>query len=579
MSSVSARSGWIPSVGATGIGRRIGGVVGRFAARVAIAAGAIASTSDRWQAERRRRIGSFYGATTREEDAGFTPRSIGPNRLTADRLPTLVARTRYLSHSDPVIAPACQSIIKNVCGPDGIMLRPKTGNRQLDRRLSDLWAELADGMDADRSLSESMLQRQAVRELFEAGHFLSVIDEVPAWRGFDAGPALRIVPCEQIPMSDGVYGPVAQGQPQVPSSHQVRMGIQIDEYGRHAAYWVYREMPADGHGLMGGTGVLAAELVQIPGERATMVSTPGRANQLRGWPMPVAAVQPARDKDGLLNAVSVSSQFAARMGIHYEGYNSKEGLWGTQLTGLNGDAISDIPGALNMTVGPAGTRPHVAGKDLPNANLVGFQTMLAQHIAACCGADYADAAGDYSKQSYATSRTRDINARKGIRVLQHIVWRGTSMRLYQAAVRWWAATGKLDGIAGWQRLTPRQLIECRPILPGYESADPAKEAKADETNLALGTVTYADVCGAKGHHYEDVMDQRIDEEKMWQRKRMEAGLGPAPLFAAATAQGSAPEDDPQDAPGGGSGGDEGGDTSGEDVAGTLAAESRKAVAA
>lgn len=561
---------------------------------IASVAGVVAGGggSTRLGGGRRPKIRSFYGSTLRPEDEGFLPRVIGPNQLTSDKLDRLVARVRYLAHSDPVIAPAGRVIVNNVCGPDGIMLRPDTGNDALNRRLSDLWYSVADAVDADRSMSDADMQRQACRELFEAGHVLAHFAVVDEWRGVSAGPAIELLPCEQIPL-----GAVPIGISEVPEGHTVRLGVELDELKRRAAYWVYRELPSDstlgsfsgGSFSAGSTfAALPTELVRLESRDAIMLSTPGRTGQLRGWPLPVAAVQVARDKDSWLVAGIQQAVLGARFGIHFEGYQGPEAVIGSPAPGgrwptdSEGEPMASMASMINITAGPEGTRPHTIGKDTPSPMIVEGQTLLARHICACIGASYNESSADWSKISFATARAQQVAERRGYRALQTTIFRKTSAELYARWVRQWVLTGELREFASVIRAMPaRKLVRCEPILPGYEPANPAQDAAATQTLRELRAMSLTEAVAARGRHIEDVMNEMLDEEQLWQRLRAARQMPPESLLSTmpppaggtdAPARGRPLDDRLPDAGGDGSGdkdddGEEGGqDDEGEEIA-------------
>ena len=52
--------------------------------------------------------------------------------------------------------------------------------------------------------------------------------------------------------------------------------------------------------------------------------------------------------------------------------------------------------------------------------------------------------------------------------------------------------------------------------------DPARDATASEKNLQLGLVSRSDLCAEQGRDFEEVLEQRIEEDK----KMREAGISP-----------------------------------------------------
>jgi lambda family phage portal protein len=149
----------------------------------------------------------------------------------------------------------------------------------------------------------------------------------------------------------------------------------------------------------------------------------------------------------------------------------------------------------------------------PSGNYESFEMAALRNIASAFGVSVEWLTGDYSKLSYSGWRGAMLN-----------VWRGlTSERagFISSFVKPWFAAVIEEGIGRGKIKVPAHAVpfwsnksaycKGRWLGPGRGSADPYKDAKAAEIDLALGRITLADDLAERGIDYDTHMDQ-LDRE-------------------------------------------------------------------
>lgn len=489
-----------------------------------------------WSRFRGAKPEAYEGGRVRRTDPDFTPVTIGPNALADQTLDLVRRRSRWLGDNHPLISGAKSTLIHNTAGESGIMVRAATRWPELNKVLKDLWYELEEGVDPAREQSVRDSQAVFIGECFDGGDVLCHFPMVEAFRGAPAGPALELLPAEQLELSLNSTGRQV-------GSNVVRQGVEFDALKRRVAYHVYLEHPSDGW-----LSAAAMRTRRLAATEARLCFPLRRPGQVRGVPMIVAAIQTARTEDAYQDGFLQMALAAACIGLYFEGVPADKLL----LKSLQESGVIDAYGNPVKRMEPGmigfmqkGMSPHLMTPNVPPPNFNDVSALLARRMGASSGMGYADFTRDEGQTTFSAARAEALKSRKLYRTVQMFVFQQHTAPLYRAMVTHAVASGRVkltpEQQAAWLA-TPRALLACQPIFPGWEWVNPQQEAQAAEIGLRIGVASLPDLCAQQGRHFEDVIDEQCEAELYEERKRAELGLKPRP---AAPVGGQQPGQQPQ----------------------------------
>lgn len=530
-------------------------------------------------------------------DAGFVPRNLGPNALGQETLELLRARSRFLVDNNPIVGGALRTHTDNIVGR-GIDVRPMTGIEELDRELARRWKAFAEGVDPSRTLTLRDHQRLFCSELLTSGEVLLVDSVVPAratTRGeWARGPAVELIEAERLDVGfvasggsviDSAGGGSGQGRQtvaaSVPQDHTVLQSVELDASGVPVAYWVREAHPRDLVSGLVAQPMLVASRRRLSTDRARLCFLMRRPKQLRGVPWTTTIISDSRMESGFLEASLVQARIAACTALIF----AEDGDMGPLAAGVGNGADAggggkndfvDSSGAPITELSPgligfsSKGEPKVVASNLPAPGLEMVERMMHNRQAAGLGMSAAELSRNYKGTTFSAARTELLSTMRGVHPMQAYVFENSTRPLYRTFVWWLVTSGQLQLKAAYRKKLGPQLellYECMPTYPGTDWVNPAQEAAAAETELALGIVSRTQLCAAKGRNFEEVLQQTLSEELREKQLREKMGLPPrvspattlAPSGQAHNGQGANADDET-----GGEAGDESGDQSGDE---------------
>lgn len=164
---------------------------------------------------------------------------------------------------------------------------------------------------------------------------------------------------------------------------------------------------------------------------------------------------------------------------------------------------------------PEGSEPHQFKPEQPTQSYEMFENVILRQIGRTLNVPFGIVAGDSSKYNYSSARMdygdyeEKGNHDKGqlnIRILNPVYY---EFLLELATIDKRVKKGMKEGTLyhTWQYAK-------RP------SADPVKDAEAEDKRLRNGTITYAEIYASRGLDYEEQWDQRAKENKKMQEKNL-----------------------------------------------------------
>ena len=445
---------------------------------------------------------------------------------------TLLARARAAVRDDPLGAGIVDGHVRHAIGSG---IRAIANCRDLDTDepnepfnvrnnwLWERWARDPEACDQEGRKTISQMQRLAMSEYIVAGQSFTILNYAP--RADQVGLTLQMFEPEQLDTSRA-YAPL--------TGNQIHGGIEIDQYGKTLAYWVYTGK----HPLEGSGG----NSERILAERVIHVMRPTRCRQTQG----VTRLTPSLRAMYNLQAYNSYMILRAR----------QEACIGAVIQSDANSPAADLGGAL----GPAGTEttdgrgntefrfePNMlwdlpAGKSAvfntpstPGGTYEPFVAVQSRMIAAGSGMDQPTIMRDYSGGSYASLRQGMLETWGETDVEQDIfiwIW---LRRVREAFTRYAILEGRLDA-PNWDRSADDRAMYLEAVYrpPLKPWIDPANEAAAAKILLELKLTTRRELIASRNGDWREVFQQLADEEAL--AKELKINLAAVPTVGAPSGQ-------------------------------------------
>lgn len=413
---------------------------------------------------------------------------------------TLRRRARELCRNDPYASRFLGLLEENVVGPRGIRFQSRIANPATGKQDSDAnkaeessWTRWCRPRSAsvDGRLSFTDIQALAIRTVAQDGEcFIRMVE------GFDNpfGFALQFIDADQI---DVTFDRAArEGQ------NEIRMGIEINEWGAPVAYHAWKYHPNDSYSAR------REDRERIPAREIIHLYSVRRPGQTRGvtWFAPV--LMGMRMRYGLEEAELVASRTSA----------SKMGLFvpeASETPDPNATIHGQRPRA-NMKAEPGsfGWMP-VGAKDFkewdpqhPNSAFEAFQRAILRSHAAGLRSSYHSMSGDLTGVSYSSIRDGTLKERDVYGTLHWWLIDQLHERVQPRQRAWAITTGQLE-VDPRRRLKDQEAHEWIPR--GFDWVDPLKEVLAFKESFALLIDSRTRAAASRGRDFDEVIDDRVRE--------------------------------------------------------------------
>lgn len=378
----------------------------------------------------------------------------------------------------------------------------------------DVWSPVA---DVRGQLSFGQLQRLAYRTMLEDGEAfvrrVQLPESVMTAHGLPFSTAYEMVD------ADRVCSPNRRVVSRLPNGHTMRLGVEVNGFGRPVFYWVLKDHPAERQSLSRS----ADAFVRVPAKEINHLYRPIRPGQTRGVPHLSPDLDTFYQLDELFKFELVTAQVVACHSLFITKKNADD--YGPGLPGettSDGDREQYVEPGLVTYLGE-GEEPHNFNPNRPGNTFPPFVHILLQKLAAGTSVTYEHISRDFSKANFSSGRLAQQMARKFFGGEQELV----KLRVAQPA---WRDVQREAYLA--ERLMParrHQITDQNEALylhagwsgPGYGYVDPVKEITAAGMAVDLNLSTLADECAAVGKDWREVIDQRAKEIKYAERRGVE----------------------------------------------------------
>jgi lambda family phage portal protein len=466
----------------------------------------------------RQRIASWIGGETKKAPGRRMYAAARPGRNTSGyggtsssadaELSTSLSRLRNASRQmvrDSAYAKRAKHIITNNVIGSGVGMQAQVSSTRgtLRKDVNDAieyawlsWAS-ADSCHTGGTLHFHDLERAAMGQVFEAGEVF-IRMHMQRFGGSRVPLGLELIEAERIP--DSIVEPGS-------SQGEVRMGIEVDDFGRPIAYWVRQRHPGDVRSKAGSS----ERYERVPAEQMFHLRIVDRWPQTRGEPWMHAVLRKIDDLNELtsaeLQAVRASSYYFATIQTP-EGdnptANAKDDL---------GQNVMDLEPLTVSQLAPGETFDFHA-PNRPNAELDAFIRHIVREMATGALCSYESLSRDYSQSNYSSSRLALLDDRDTWRMLQQWWIRSFRMPLHKRWLMQAVLSRAVESVPMQEFGADMEKFSAVLFKPrGWSWIDPTKEVEAYKEAIKAGLTTLTDVIAetANGRDIEDVISTRRRE--------------------------------------------------------------------
>jgi lambda family phage portal protein len=472
------------------------------------------------------------------------------NRLTADwqalgtsadseiltSLRLLRARSRQMVRDNPYAKRTIKYLVDNVIGRGigfqaQVSTASKTPIQGINDRVEEAWAEWSRAKTAHTAglLHFSDIERIAFGQIVEAGEVL--IRKVRSPFGGGSIPlALEVIESDRL---------MDQWQTaRAPNGNMIRMGVEIDEWGRPVAYWLWPTHPGDYQFRT----FVPSKFVRVPAEDMIHLYILERWPQTRGVPWLHAALTRLKNIDGTEEGEIVAARASANI----------VGFITTPDHAAPGDdtespqrLVDTAPGQFQTLL--PGESFQGFNPSRPNASLVPFLNYMVRTYAVAVSCSYSGLSGDYSMHNYSSLRMEGLNERDAFRILQAWFVRHFRAELHPE----WCDAAALAGAipASDYHTRPKKYQSARFRPRGWTWIDP-KEVQHLISAVRAGFMTVGDVVADSGNgaDVEDVFKARRRELDLAEALDLVLDTDPEAVNDKGTVQPSEPPDHDPESP-------------------------------
>ena len=409
-------------------------------------------------------------------------------------------RARALVRDSDFAKSALRAVKNNVVG-QGIkhqaQVRMIRGGR-LDERMNALiehewkkWSK-AKNCHSGGTLSWAEIQRLCISSMVESGEvFIRFVNQ----RFGDSKIPFGLEVLESDMLDDDYTG-------LEPNGNRVRMGVEINEWGRPVAYHFLTYHPGDYQFSYGN--IAQKRRVRVPAEDVIHLYSKERPGQTRGVTGFATAIMRLNNLKGYEEAEIIAARASSAM----------MGFVRTPDQELFEDGTQDDESVLDFA--PGSIRRLAPGEEMqffspqrPDDAFTPFVAQMLRAVASGVGCSYTQVSSDFSQSNYSSSRLELIETRAHYKTLQQYVIETLCQPVYEKWVQMAVMSGVLQMPAF--DIDPDRYYESKWIAPAAQFVDPQKEAEAYKSLIRSGIMTLSQVIALHGGDFEEMMRQRQHE--------------------------------------------------------------------
>ena len=410
----------------------------------------------------------------------------------------LRARARDLERNSDILEAIISPFERNVVGT-GIIPQAKIMNSQdeededLNNRIEALWKQwcLAKNCDVTGQQCFDEMQAMAIRRKKVDGGIIFV----------KCYTADGIVPfclqAKEVDELDTSYATI-QGE----GGNRVVGGIELNEYNKPVAYYFKRYTPE---------GYWTGKSERIEAKRVLFLFSKKRPSQIREVSEIARTMPVIKEVNEFVEAISVKERILACLSVFIKKINPSASPLG------RGGGMDKQSGYPVKTISPGMVHELQPGEDVTTVNPSGQASnardfiMTQQRIAgAGQGLSYEVTSRDMSQVNYSSARQGLLEDQRTYKMEQQYLIDHFCKEVYTEFIISAVLCGKLKIKDFWEN--KEKYLKHDWITPGWSWIDPMKEVNANIKSVEAGFDTLANVCGARGMDWKEIMQQRKKEQ-------------------------------------------------------------------
>jgi len=419
-------------------------------------------------------------------------------------LRTLRNRTRELIRDNDYAKNAVRVIKNNVVGT-GIgfqaqvpMQRGGKLNDTVNAQIEQAWARWCRKQTCHTggTLSFADIERLVLGAVPESGEILVRLVK----QRFGGGRipfALEIIESDQLVDEYNVA--------QLQNGNSIRMGVEVDQWNRPQAYWLYPRHPGD---IAFSGPAPSNRFIRVPAEEVIHLFVAERPGATRGVPWFHSTLIRMNNMKGYEEAEIIAARASACiMGFLKSDYPDDAAIAdgtdpgsGERVSSLAAGEIKELePGQEFQGFAPA----------RPNTGMDPFLRLMLRGAGAGIGVSYESLSRDYSQSNYSSSRLALLDDRDNWKVLQGWMIENFHQQVFERWLEMAVLSGELQ-LPNFE-LLPELYSTVRWMPRGWSWVDPFKEVQATKLAVRCGLKTLTQAVAELGGDIEDMMKQRRRE--------------------------------------------------------------------
>ncbi|MGL4369108.1 MAG: phage portal protein, partial [Spirochaetota bacterium] len=270
------------------------------------------------------------------------------------------------------------------------------------------------------------------------------------------------------------------------NGHQVRMGVEIDEWNRPLNYYFKRSNDVE-YGVYYTTShdiVPAADIIHFFVKES--------ARQVRGIPPACAAMIKLHHLNGYAEAEVIAARIEASKTFFYERKESADGDFPGQKNEA-GEFTQEIEPGIGE-ICPDGYTIKTYDPTHPNGNFSAFSKDMLRAVASSWGLSYNTLANDLESVNYSSMRSGVHEEREQFMILQQMLIENFCIPVFEA----WLEMALLKGAIALpfnklSKFNAPQFIGRR-----WQWVDPLKDVETSKQEMAVGISTLTETLASKG---------------------------------------------------------------------------------
>jgi lambda family phage portal protein len=445
---------------------------------------------------------SYAAASFGRTAADWIAQSTSADAELFTSLRTLRNRSRQLVRDNEYAAHAIKRVLPNNIVGQGVrfqaqvmMRRGKSLNQKINTAIEGKWErwKRAEFCHTAGRLAFEDIERMVMACVPESGELL-VRMICKSFGGSKVPFALEVIEADQL--VDNFSGRTNEGR-------EIRMGVEVDEWQRPVAYWLYPRHPGD---YTIASTAPSNTWQRVPADEVIHIALFDRPMQTRGVPWLHAAMTKLRHTGGFEEALIVKARASASIMGFIQSDSQDTGVPGTGDDPMGADDVVDGEKVYDMAPGvikelaPGETFNGFAPNGI-DAAVEPFIRFLIRSFAVGTGISYESVSRDYSQSNYSSSRLALTEDRDHYRVLQAWLIRRFHQRVFEKWLEMAVLAGELD-LPGYEN-DPEIYQAVRWSPRGWDWIDPVKEVAAYRAAVRAGFMATDDVIAAKGGDAEE----------------------------------------------------------------------------